>query len=119
MKFSTLFVALAATLSSVVAAPAPEAAGELERRDLSVRVCANANWQPPCNTIFPPWNVCQPFSATGLSGYQSFGPGTGTTCLWYTGPDCTGTQSGAVNYPGWAEVPGFWQFNTASFKCWN
>lgn len=43
----------------------------------------------------------------------------GVTCLWYTGGSCTGTQSDYVNYPGWSTVPGFWQFNTASYKCWN
>jgi hypothetical protein len=46
-------------------------------------------------------------------------PFLGSTCLWYTGAGCTGTQSGAVNAPGYEVVPGFWQFNTASWKCWN
>ncbi|RDB14581.1 hypothetical protein Hypma_016413 [Hypsizygus marmoreus] len=121
MKFSAVFVALVTSVLPVLAAPAPEAAAaaEIQKRDLSVYVCEHANWGPRCVTIFPPWNVCQPFSATGLPGYQSWGPGEGTTCLWYTGGSCTGTQSDAVNYPGFSTVPGFWQFNTASFKCWN
>ncbi|KAF9465365.1 hypothetical protein BDZ94DRAFT_1234763 [Collybia nuda] len=122
MKFSTALVALAATVVPALSAPAAEAAVEAHeevKRDFSFYICEQAEWHGRCNTIYPPWNVCQPFSATGLSGYQAFGPASGVTCLWYTGGSCTGTQSDYVTYPGWSTVPGFWQFNTASYKCWN
>src|SRR5258706_577197 len=36
-----------------------------------------SNWTGTCHTIVPPWNGCEPFSYTGLSGYQSWGPGVG------------------------------------------
>ncbi|KAF8068985.1 hypothetical protein FPV67DRAFT_1669025 [Lyophyllum atratum] len=122
MKFTAVVIALATTILPALAAPAPEAlpeaAGELEKRaDFSVFVCEHAGFNAPCNLIFPPFNICQPFSATGLTGYQSWGPGVGTICLWYTGASCTGTQSDYVVNPGWSTVPEFWQFNTASFKC--
>ncbi|KAJ7203432.1 hypothetical protein C8J57DRAFT_1247677 [Mycena rebaudengoi] len=124
MQFSTILITLAVAFSPALAAPTAEpAAGEptvaaLEKRAVGVFVCTGQNFSGQCNHISPPFNVCQPFSATGLTGYQSWGPDQGTTCLWYTGGSCTGTQSGAVNFPGYTDVPDFWKFNTASFKCW-
>ncbi|KAF9564018.1 hypothetical protein CPC08DRAFT_721232 [Agrocybe pediades] len=120
MQLTITFAMLMSVLSAL-AAPAPEAAEveQLEKRTLNVHVCQNANWNGPCVDFHTNFNQCYPFSALGLSGYQSFGPDSGTTCLWYTGPACTGTQSDAVNFPGFAVVPGFWQSNTQSFKCWD
>ncbi|RDB14580.1 hypothetical protein Hypma_016452 [Hypsizygus marmoreus] len=121
MKLSIVFAVIAAIAAPALAAPAAEAAAEarsdLQKREFSVYVCEHENFQPRCVTVFPPFNVCQPFSATGLTGFQAFGPSQGTICLWYTGPNCTGTQSDYIQYPGFSTVPAFWQFNTASWKC--
>ncbi|RDB14575.1 hypothetical protein Hypma_016448 [Hypsizygus marmoreus] len=121
MKLSTVFAVIAAIAAPVLAAPAPEAAAEarseLQKRDLSVYICEHENFQPPCNTVFPPFARCQPFSAIGLTGFQAFRPSQGTICLWYTEPDCAGTQSDHIVYPGFSTVPVFWQTHTASWKC--
>ncbi|KAH6918363.1 hypothetical protein BKA70DRAFT_1246972 [Coprinopsis sp. MPI-PUGE-AT-0042] len=119
MKFSAVFTAFAiAAATPALAAPAAEAeANQLEKRDLSIRVFSNGSGR--CVDYRPIWNTCAAFSAIGVSGYQTWRVGSGSTCLWYTGAGCTGTQSGAVNSPGYEVVPGFWQFNTASWKCWN
>ncbi|KAH6914677.1 hypothetical protein BKA70DRAFT_1256749 [Coprinopsis sp. MPI-PUGE-AT-0042] len=121
MKFSTVFTAFAiAAATPALAAPAAEVeANQLEKRDLSIRVCEGSNGSGRCVDYRPIWNTCAAFSAIGVSGYQTWRVGSGSTCLWYTGAGCTGTQSGAVNSPGYEVVPGFWQFNTASWKCWN
>ncbi|KAF7329030.1 RING-finger domain-containing protein [Mycena venus] len=112
MQFSATLVALTVAFAPVFAAPAAEPPRSSEARRRRLRVY----WR--CNHITPPYNVCQPFSATGLTGYQSWGPDNGDTCIWYTGGDCTGTPSGNVYYPGYTDVPDFWKFNTASFKCY-
>ncbi|KAF9564014.1 hypothetical protein CPC08DRAFT_721228 [Agrocybe pediades] len=107
-----LTIAFATMLMSGVL-PALAAPAGAEAVDCRSRTAREARPQHP---RLP--ECCYPFSALGLSGYQSFGPDQGTTCLWYTGAGCTGTQSDAVQYPGYGVVPGFWQSNTQSFKCW-
>ncbi|KAJ7430918.1 hypothetical protein FB451DRAFT_1574177 [Mycena latifolia] len=121
MQFSTILVALAVAFAPALAAPTAESAtpATLQKRDVGAYVCTGENFTGQCNHITPPYNVCQPFSATGLTGYQSWGPDNGDTCIWYTGGSCTGTPSGNVYYPGYSDVPDFWKSNTASFKCYS
>ncbi|KAJ6550789.1 hypothetical protein DFH09DRAFT_1319656 [Mycena vulgaris] len=119
MQFSTALIAFAVAFAPALAAPAAESVAALQKRDVGAFVCAGENFSGQCNHIIPPYNVCQPFSATGLTGFQSWGPDNGDACIWYTGGSCTGTQSNLVIYPGFADVPEFWKFNTASFKCYS
>ncbi|KAJ7063967.1 hypothetical protein C8F01DRAFT_1250234 [Mycena amicta] len=125
MQFSAVFIALAVVFAPALAAPTAEpdsgahAPVGLQKRDVGAEVCTGENFTGQCNHITPPYNVCEPFSATGLTGYQSWGPDQGDTCIWYTGSDCTGTASGNVYYPGYTDVPDFWKSNTASFKCYS
>ncbi|KAF9541306.1 hypothetical protein CPC08DRAFT_730828 [Agrocybe pediades] len=88
----------------------------LQKRDLSVHVC-QSNACGPCVDFQPVWNECYPLSVLNMSSFESWAPGDGTTCVWYTGIGCTGTPSGDVVPPGWAEAPGFWKTNTLSWKC--
>ncbi|KAJ7432866.1 hypothetical protein FB451DRAFT_1420264 [Mycena latifolia] len=121
MQFSTILVALAVAFAPALAAPTAESAAPaaLQKRDVGAYVCTGENFTGQCNHITPPYNVCQPFSATGLTGYQSWGTDNGDVCIWYTGGSCTGTPSGNVYYPGYSDVPDFWKSNTASFKCYS
>ncbi|KAG6906581.1 hypothetical protein DXG01_013067 [Tephrocybe rancida] len=72
MKFISLFIFAAAAVTSTLAAPA-----ELEKRGLSAYVCEGTNFTGRCVNYIPPWNTCEPFSALGLNGFQSWGPGQG------------------------------------------
>lgn len=45
--------------------------------------CWHSNWVAPCVNFKPTWNLCYPFSALGLTGYQSWGPGTGQSMSTY------------------------------------
>ncbi|KAF9564019.1 hypothetical protein CPC08DRAFT_816183 [Agrocybe pediades] len=120
MQLSIVFAMLATVIPTLAAPSGAESEVEqLEKRTLNVFACQNENFVAPCVNFHTNFNQCYPFSALGLSGYQSFGPDQGTTCLWYTQAGCTGTQSDAVQFPGFTTVPGFWQSNTQSFKCFD
>ncbi|KAI0090085.1 hypothetical protein BDY19DRAFT_992325 [Irpex rosettiformis] len=135
MKLSTAFLTVVAAVAlPVLAVPSPVAepavgdaldvvsrdANELEKRDNSIYVCTGQGFTGQCTNYFPTYNVCTPWSALGLSGLGSWGPAQGVYCIWYNKPcgssDTTGSDS--FTYPGFSSVPGYWQFNTQSWKCW-
>ncbi|KAI0686033.1 hypothetical protein BC835DRAFT_1309680 [Cytidiella melzeri] len=137
MKFSAALIALVAASLPALAVPtaepepvpAPvsvELAGreatpaELEKRDNNIYVCEGSGFTGRCVTYYPDWNVCAPWSALGLSGLQAWGPGEGVYCIWYNEPCGSSdvTASDTFTYPGFSTVPGYWQFNTQSWKCW-
>jgi len=118
MKFSAAFVVLAAALAPALAPAFAAPTEELQKRENTIYVCTGDDWDWTCITYDPIYNQCQPFSDIGLEGYQSWGPSSGTYCIWYSGAGCTGTASDAFTDPGYAPVPGYWVYNTASFKCW-
>ncbi|KAJ3559616.1 hypothetical protein NM688_g232 [Phlebia brevispora] len=119
MKFTATFFALAAAVLPALAAPAAEAeAAALQKRDNTIYVCTGESWDGQCVLYYPNWNQCYPWSALGLSGLGSWGPSSGTYCILYTGDDCDGTASDTFTDPGYAPVPGFWQYNTQTWKCW-
>ncbi|KAI0686034.1 hypothetical protein BC835DRAFT_476867 [Cytidiella melzeri] len=120
MKFSTTLIALVAASLPALAVPNAEPEPVPAPRDNNVYVCEGAGFTGRCVLYAPEWNVCTPWSALGLSGLQAWGPGEGVYCIWYNKPcGSSGTTgSDTFTYPGFSTVPGYWQYNTQSWKCW-